>query len=144
MTRSDAPRSGARPLSGARGAAVEALRRLHGEIDAEAAAVAQNHADRLQCGRGCADCCVDDLEVFEVEASNIRLAHAELLANESPIPRVPALFSTQIGVVGSIASGPTSAAPRGFHCAGSKTPVSAERRSSAVTSAHGISKEHRL
>ena len=86
MTRSDAPRSGVRPLAGARGAAVEALRRLHGEIDAEAAAVAQNHADRLRCGRGCADCCVDDLEVFEVEASNIRLAHAELLANEKPHP----------------------------------------------------------
>ena len=86
MADSDTPKPGSEPLPGVRDRAIQALRKLHAEIDAGAAEVARRHAERLQCGRGCADCCVDDLEVFEVEASNIRLAHAGLLATEEPHP----------------------------------------------------------
>jgi hypothetical protein len=62
----------------------DALRLLHDEVDRAAAALAQVHRDRLNCRRGCHDCCVDDLTVFEVEAERIREHHAELLATGAP------------------------------------------------------------
>lgn len=60
--------------------------RLHDEVDARAEALARVHAGRLRCGRGCSGCCVDGLEVFEVEAERIRARHAELLRTEDPAP----------------------------------------------------------
>lgn len=63
-----------------------ALRVLHREIDREAGALAQRHAARLQCRRGCSSCCVDDLTVFEIEAERIRSRNGPLLRGESPHP----------------------------------------------------------
>src|SRR5262245_46152814 len=60
------------------------LRALHDEVDARAAALAQRHAGRLRCGRGCSACCVDELTVFEVEAERIRRAHTDLLVSGEP------------------------------------------------------------
>jgi hypothetical protein len=62
------------------------LLELHAEVDGQAARLARVHRDRLQCRRGCASCCVDDLTVFEVEANRIRVAHAGLLAEGRPHP----------------------------------------------------------
>ena len=45
---------------------------IHAEVDRRAEALAELHRDRLQCRRGCHDCCVDGLTVFEVEAERIR------------------------------------------------------------------------
>ena len=56
------------------------LRVLREEIDRDAAALASVHAERLRCRRGCHDCCIDGLTVFEVEADAIRDAFPELLA----------------------------------------------------------------
>lgn len=64
--------------------AQEALRRLHAEVDRAAAAVAARHVGRLQCGRGCAACCIDELTVYEVEAERIRRAHGALLDAGAP------------------------------------------------------------
>ncbi len=64
----------------ARERAQSALRALHAEVDARVAEVTARNAGRLRCGRGCADCCVDGIRVFEVEAERIRAEHAELLA----------------------------------------------------------------
>jgi uncharacterized protein len=63
---------------------LRAVRALHDEVDARAAALARLHAARLRCGRGCAQCCVDDLTVFEVEAERIRRAHVDLLVSGEP------------------------------------------------------------
>lgn len=52
--------------------AAEALSRLHTEVSLAADAIAIGHGERLQCRRGCAACCVDDLSVFAVEADRIR------------------------------------------------------------------------
>jgi hypothetical protein len=60
------------------------VRALHDEVDARAAALARRHAARLRCGRGCAQCCVDDLTVFEVETERIRRAHVDLLVSGEP------------------------------------------------------------
>lgn len=62
------------------------LRVLHDEIDRRAGKLAALHADRLRCARGCHDCCVDGLTVFEVEADRIRRAHPDLLADGHPHP----------------------------------------------------------
>ena len=57
---------------------------LHAEVDAAAATLAEKHAARLKCGRGCSSCCIDELTVFEVEASRIRTHCTELLATAEP------------------------------------------------------------
>lgn len=57
-----------------------AVRALHDLVDAQVRPLAELHRERLQCGLGCASCCVDDLSVFEVEAARIEAEHAELLA----------------------------------------------------------------
>lgn len=62
------------------------LRALHAEVDERARILAAKHADRLRCTRGCAQCCVDDLVVFEVEALHIRRHHAKLLRDGRPHP----------------------------------------------------------
>ncbi len=66
--------------------ALHCLRVLYDEIDAEAQRITAEHGTRLQCRRGCSQCCIDDLTVFDVEAENIRENHSQLLATESPHP----------------------------------------------------------
>jgi hypothetical protein len=78
---------GGPPGSGSpRDAELADLLELHASVDARADALASSHAARLRCRRGCSDCCVDDLTVFEVEAERIRRNHAALLADGEPGP----------------------------------------------------------
>lgn len=60
------------------------LRTLYSEVDQEAERIADRHGPRLKCQRGCCQCCVDDLTVFEVEAENIRLKNPVLLLQGAP------------------------------------------------------------
>lgn len=62
------------------------LRKLHAEVDRAVRRLEKRHAERLRCGRGCADCCVDDITVFPVEADAIRRHHPTLLAEGTPHP----------------------------------------------------------
>jgi Fe-S-cluster containining protein len=67
----------------------EALQKLHDlrqEIDEPASQLAALHRQRLQCRRGCSDCCLDGLTVFEIEAEAIRENHSRLLAEGTPHP----------------------------------------------------------
>ena len=64
--------------------ALALLQTLYGEVDHRATQIADGHGARLQCRRGCCQCCVDELTVFEVEADNIRLNHAALLVEQEP------------------------------------------------------------
>ena len=57
---------------------------VHDDVDTLTRRLHVLHAPRLQCRRGCSACCVDDLSVFEVEAQQIRVHHAELLASGVP------------------------------------------------------------
>jgi hypothetical protein len=57
---------------------------LHAEVGVETRRLHVLHAARLQCRKGCSQCCVDDLTVFAVEADLIRDRHAELLARGAP------------------------------------------------------------
>jgi Fe-S-cluster containining protein len=69
-----------------REAARRDLVRFHDEVERDATRLAARHRERLQCRRGCADCCVDELTVFEVEAERIRSAAARLLEEGTPHP----------------------------------------------------------
>lgn len=72
--------------------ALEALRRLHAKIDAEAARIAEMHEGRLECRLGCSGCCVDEQSVFELEAERIRREHPALLAEAEPHPEGACAF----------------------------------------------------
>jgi hypothetical protein len=64
----------------------DSLDRERADLADELAPLNRRHAGRLRCGRGCADCCVDDITVFEVEAERIRERHGTLLAEGVPHP----------------------------------------------------------
>jgi hypothetical protein len=65
---------------------------FHAEVDREAAKLEKIHAERLECKAGCADCCVDDLSVFGVEAELIRTRHKVLLSVMTPYPEGACAF----------------------------------------------------
>ena len=60
------------------------LAALHERVDKKAGSLARLHGTRLQCRRGCTDCCVDDLTVHPIEAHRIRSYHAQLLQTGTP------------------------------------------------------------
>lgn len=60
------------------------IRHYHDRVDEAVAKLAERHADRLNCKRGCSGCCVDGITVFEAEAATIRERYAELLENGEP------------------------------------------------------------
>ena len=59
--------------------AIAAIDAFHREVDAVAARLAERHAARMQCRRGCSGCCVDDIAVFAIEAEVIRRRHLAVL-----------------------------------------------------------------
>lgn len=68
---------------------------LHEELDASIEPLLALHADRLQCRRGCAGCCVDDINVYELEADRIREQCAEVLESEPHPPGACAFVSPE-------------------------------------------------
>ncbi|MEZ4225763.1 MAG: YkgJ family cysteine cluster protein [Polyangiaceae bacterium] len=68
------------------GDAVAACAEFHREVDEQVAPLATFHGRRLQCRRGCYDCCSDDLTVLEVEAELIRTRHEALLREQEAGP----------------------------------------------------------
>lgn len=66
--------------------------RLHAAVDELAAPLVAMHREKLACKAGCADCCVDNLTVFRIEAARIEAAHAALLADEAPHPEGACAF----------------------------------------------------
>jgi uncharacterized protein len=73
------------------------LNELYHEVDRQALELAAQHADRLQCHRGCCSCCIDEITVFEVEAENIRLHYPEFLARHTPHPLGACAFLDDAG-----------------------------------------------
>ncbi len=60
------------------------LKRFYTKVDEKVEVLKKRHTGRLRCGKGCSACCIDEITVFEIEAENIKLHHAELLENEKP------------------------------------------------------------
>jgi Uncharacterised protein family (UPF0153). len=61
-----------------------AISNLHKTIDRLVNDLSQENASRLHCKKGCHDCCIDDLSVFEIEAFNIRHFNEALLKTGIP------------------------------------------------------------
>lgn len=59
---------------------------LYRDLAPEVARLETLHGERLRCARGCADCCVDGITVFAIEAERIRRRHGGLLRDGSPHP----------------------------------------------------------
>ena len=68
------------------------LARFYEEVDRGVEQLNTLHAARLVCRKGCHDCCVEGLTVFEVEAENIRRHHAKLLIEAGPYPEGACAF----------------------------------------------------
>ena len=62
----------------------EAIVQFHRVIDELTLPLETRHRERLQCRKGCSDCCVDDISVYDVEAECIRQRHGELLRSGEP------------------------------------------------------------
>lgn len=62
----------------------ESIEEFYRSVDERVRVLERLHAGRLNCRKGCSSCCVDGINVFEVEAENIRSKHLELLENGSP------------------------------------------------------------
>jgi Fe-S-cluster containining protein len=76
---------------------LQLLEALHAEVDRSASRLFEIHRSRIRCGKGCSDCCIDDISVFEVEADRIRREAAELLAEGSPHPPGHCAFLSEDG-----------------------------------------------
>ena len=59
------------------------LRALYREVDRIAGSLHHIHEDRLRCRKGCSNCCIDGITVFEVEARYI-LKHCSHLFGQHP------------------------------------------------------------
>jgi Fe-S-cluster containining protein len=86
--------------------ALEELRAFHDDVDASVQELAEAHGERLQCKRGCAECCIDGVTVFEVEAERIRREHPELLLQGRPHPSGACAFLDEEGACRIYASRP--------------------------------------
>jgi Fe-S-cluster containining protein len=71
---------------------VEAVATLHADVDREVATIAGRLGERITCRLGCADCCVDGLTVFEVEAERIRRDTGGWLSGAEPHPEGACAF----------------------------------------------------
>jgi SAM-dependent methyltransferase len=63
-----------------------ALDALYREVDRRMEGLYARHGRRLRCRPGCADCCVDGITVFEVEARRIRRHCREVFGADSAHP----------------------------------------------------------
>ena len=70
---------------------------LHQEVDRKAKTLEQRHIQRLQCRKGCFQCCVDDLTIFEVEADLITRFHNDVLQQEPHQPGACAFLDQEGG-----------------------------------------------
>lgn len=62
------------------------LLKLHSAIDLMVDQIVRVIGSRLNCRRGCIECCSDELTVFAIEAERIRQAAPELLLAGTPHP----------------------------------------------------------
>ena len=84
----------------------ESLLQLHRIIDQLTEPLRQRHSARLQCRRGCSNCCVDDLRIFSIEADRIVQEHKLLLTNGTAHARGACAFLSEDGACRIYASRP--------------------------------------
>jgi hypothetical protein len=70
---------------------------FYNDLEADVVPYENHHKDRLQCKKGCSDCCVDDMTVFEIEANYI-VKNCSQVLQESPHPVGACAFLNAFGV----------------------------------------------
>lgn len=73
------------------------LKLFYAEIELATKQLTDIHANRLQCRRGCANCCVDEVTVWNIEAENIRHTNQAFLLAEKPNENGGCAFLDQNG-----------------------------------------------
>lgn len=63
---------------------LNALQKFYKELDRHISRIEEKNKSRINCRKGCFSCCKDELEVFGIEAENIKINHAELLNRATP------------------------------------------------------------
>lgn len=77
---------------------LEQLESFHGEVNRIVKRLFEIHRSRVQCARGCCDCCIDEISVYEIEAERIRQSFPDLLADGIPHPPGRCAFLSGDGV----------------------------------------------
>jgi Fe-S-cluster containining protein len=78
-------------------ASLDKLKQFYVKVDFKTQRLEQIHVARLNCRQGCSNCCVDEITVWNVEAENIRQAHAALLTDENANTNPGCAFLDQNG-----------------------------------------------
>ncbi len=63
---------------------LEALQKFYSALDVHISSIEEKNKSRINCKKGCFSCCKDDLDVFGIEAVNIKKNHQEFLETEKP------------------------------------------------------------
>jgi hypothetical protein len=77
--------------------ALEKLRLIYQEIDKQVDHLTHINTNRLNCGIGCAGCCIDNLSIYEIEALNIKSNKGAFLIEEQPYPAGSCAFLNSAG-----------------------------------------------
>lgn len=71
---------------------LSALDELYREVDEAALGLRSTHAGRIRCVKGCAECCMDGITVFEVEAGFIMRHAGSVIETAEPHPEGACAF----------------------------------------------------
>ncbi len=74
----------------------ESLLQIYNHLEADIAPYESFHKDRLMCKKGCSACCIDDITVFEAEASHI-VKNCSSVLQETPHPVGACAFLNAVG-----------------------------------------------
>ena len=107
--------------------ALSELERLHETVDRRATVLERRHSARLECTRGCSQCCVDELTVFDVEAERIRRDHRRLLLEGDPRPEGGCAFLNEDGACRVYESRPYVCRTQGLPLRWLETDVEGQR-----------------
>lgn len=77
--------------------AIHTLHKFYAALQPDIHRLEQLHAKNMVCKKGCFACCEDHLEVFGVEAENIRRNESDVLKNEKPHPAGMCAFLSSEG-----------------------------------------------
>lgn len=75
----------------------DTLNKLYEDLNTAVVQVEAYHTERLQCKKGCSNCCVDDITVFEVEAQNIAENCKDVLNENAHTPGMCAFLDDEGG-----------------------------------------------
>lgn len=74
---------------------IDRIEKLYTIIQQVSDELEKTHLPRMQCRKGCFSCCVDDIDVFGIEAENIRSKYPEVLKQSPNAPGMCAFLDKE-------------------------------------------------